>query len=121
MSRHRLGHLAFSKMKEMAKMRIIAAKFANCDIPACMYGKATRKLLRKKSSNHKKSVKVDESTLLPGEIICVDHMESKVPRFIAKMKEWLTKKRYKFAWCLWINAQGLHTYIFNQLTEENRL
>jgi GAG-pre-integrase domain len=98
---HRLGHLAFSKMKKMAKMGTIAAKFANCDIPACtscMYGKAIREPWRGKSSNPKKSVKVDESMLMPGEIICVDQMESKVPGLIAQMKGWLTKKRNKFCY-----------------------
>jgi hypothetical protein len=97
---HTLGHLAFSKMKKMSKMGILAAKFANCDIPACtscMYGKATRKPWRGKLSNHEKTVKINESILSPGDIICVDQMESKVPVFIAQMKGWLTKKRYKLA------------------------
>jgi hypothetical protein len=52
---------------------------------------------------------------MPGEIICVDQMESKVLGFIAQMKRWLTKKRYKFA-TMFVDKCSRFTYVHLQTT-----
>ena len=89
---YRLNHCSFRKLKIMAKLRLIPHHLANVNppiCPACKFGKHTRKAWR---------TKAQPSTLrratVPGEIVSVDMMESRLPGFIAQLKGTLTTARY---------------------------
>jgi hypothetical protein len=92
---HKLNHLPYSQLREMAQCGIIPTKLQHIKPPfcaVCSYGKAIRKPWRTKGvQKHMKDA------TFPGECVSVDQMESSTPGFVAQMKGKLTVKRYRVA------------------------
>ena len=68
---YKLGHIPFSKLREMAKQGLIPSKYAKCETPvcsACLYAKQTRQAWRSKPMHQYHCTKVLE----PGEVVSVD-------------------------------------------------
>jgi hypothetical protein len=92
---YKLGHLPFEKIKQMSRVGLMLKKFLKCRVPqcaACMYGKATKRPWRTKTSvNQINNMKIIKS---PGECVSVDQFESPVPGLIAQIKGKPTIARY---------------------------
>ena len=98
---YRLGHLAFSKLKQLALAGEIPKHLAKVTPPACagcLYGTMTkipwRSKISKKDQDNKSEV---FEAVVPGQCVSVDQMVSTQLGFFAQMKGRLTKKRYKGA------------------------
>ncbi len=92
-----LGHLPFSRLKQLAINGKIPKKLAKVVPPrcaGCLFGAMTKIPWRGKET--KASHKVFVPTK-PGECISVDQMTSTEPGFYAQLKGKLTKKRYRCA------------------------
>jgi hypothetical protein len=90
----RLGHLPFSRLKQMALKGILPKRLAHLDSPvclACQFGKATKRAWRSKTTPS--TVQVTKVSR-PGDCISVDQLQSSTPGFVAQMKGALTKARY---------------------------
>ena len=87
---YRLGHLAFSKLKQLAIAGEIPKHLAKVTPPACagcLYGAMTKVPWRSKPSkkDQEKRSEVFEA-LEPGQCISVNQMVSTQPGFFAQMK-----------------------------------
>jgi hypothetical protein len=109
----RASHIPFQRIKEWANQGLIPRTLANCEPPlcaACTYGKQSRKPWRTKALArgiaHRKS-------LQPGDVISVDQLYSTTPGFIAQLRGWLTRSRYKVATIFVDHASDLG-YIHHQ-------
>jgi hypothetical protein len=94
---YRLGHLPFSKLKQLALNREIPKKLAKIKPPkcaGCLFGAMTKIPWQGKEA--KASHKVFITTKL-GECISVNQMTSTEVGFYTQMKGKLTKKRYRCA------------------------
>jgi transposase InsO family protein len=95
----RFGHASPAKLQLMAKAGIIPRRLARCPIPvcsSCLYGKATKRPWRGKST--KKSVSDVLPITRPGQVVSVDQLVSPTPPgLIAQMSGFLTNKRYCYA------------------------
>ncbi len=92
---YRLGHTPFAKIKQMAARGDLPRNIATCKTPkcaACLYGKATRRAWRSKSPANSMTTPPATS---PGAVVAVDQMISATPGFIAQMRGFITRKRYK--------------------------
>jgi GAG-pre-integrase domain len=81
---HRLGHVSFSKLREMARLTMIPQRLAKARIPlcpSCVYGKLSRRPWRNKHGYRP----ISEAEL-PGQFVSADQMESTTPGLIAQMK-----------------------------------
>ena len=111
---HRLGHISAKKIKVLAKLGILPARLANCNVPyctSCLFGKATRRPWR-----HKKSkTKTSKVATRPGECVSVDQLESTTPGLLGQMKGIPTKMRYRAATVFIDQFSGLG-YVYLQKT-----
>jgi hypothetical protein len=92
---YRLGHLTFSKLKQLALNGKIPKKLAKVLPPkcaGCLFGTMTNFPWQGKETNADHEVFVATK---PGECILVDQMTSTEVGFYAQLKGKLTKKRYK--------------------------
>ena len=103
----KFGHISPKKIQVMACRGMLPRRLATCPIPvctACMFGKATRRPWRTRSSDNSQ-----ETSLLtkPGECISVDQLISPTPGLIAQMTGFRTKQRYNAATVFVDQATGL--------------
>jgi hypothetical protein len=94
---YRLGHLTFQKLKQLALNGKIPKELTKVLPPkcaGCLFGVMTKLPWRGKETkaNHKVFVATK-----PGECILVDQMTSTEVGFFSRLKDKLTKKRYKCA------------------------
>ncbi len=92
-----LGHLAFSKLKQLALNNKVPKQLAKIKPPicvGCLFGAMTRVLWQGKEGSSKHTV---FKTTKLGEIVSVDKLISMQVGFIAQLKERLTKQRYTAA------------------------
>ena len=97
-----MGHIPFTRIREMAHQGLIPSKFQKCEFPkcaACLFGRAKRRRRTQKK-------RVRNRATRPGEMISVDQLESSTPGLVAQMTGFLTKKRYKVATIFVDNATG---------------
>jgi hypothetical protein len=91
---YRLGHLPFSRLKQLAINGKIPKKLAKVAPPkcaGCLFGAMTKIPWRSKETKAYHKVFVATK---PGECISVNQMTSTEPGFYAQLKGKLTKKRY---------------------------
>jgi GAG-pre-integrase domain len=103
---HRLGHVSFSKLQDMARLGMIPQRLAKARIPlcpSCMYGKLSRRPWRTKYDYHPIS-----NAELPGQFISVDQMESTTPGLIAQMKGIPTRERYHYVTIFCRSCNGIY-------------
>jgi hypothetical protein len=94
---HRLSHLGFPKLKQLALNGKIPKKLANVAPPkcdGCLFGAMTKILWHCKETKASNKVFI---TTKPGECVYVDQMLLTEVGFYAQLKGKLTKKRYKGA------------------------
>ncbi len=94
---YRLGHLPFSKLKQLALNGEIPEKLAKVKPPkcaGCLFGAMTKIPWQGKEAKASHEVFIATK---PGECISVDQMMSTEVGFYAQMKGKLTKKRYRCA------------------------
>ena len=99
----------------MARHGTIPRRLASCAVPvctACLYGKATRRKWRHKSSGNEAESYTPTS---PGEVVSVDQMVSPTPGLVAQMSGTLTIERYKCATIFIDHATDL-SFVFLQKT-----
>ena len=92
---HRLGHLSFAKIQEMARRGELPKRLGSCAVPACtacMYGKATKKPWRVKGTRGTLDVMTR-----PGQCVSVDQLISTTPGYIAHLRGTPTRDRYRVA------------------------
>ena len=93
----KFGHISPKKIIIMARRGILPKRLASCPIPvctACMYGKATRRPWRTRSSHNQQNT---SAPTRPGECVSVDQLSSPTPGLIAQMTGYRTKQRYTTA------------------------
>lgn len=110
---YRFAHISFKRIQDMARWGILPRRLAKCPIPictACMYGKATKRPWRQKSSRNR-----DESSKpkQPGECVSVDQMHSPTPGLVAQVSGTLTTKRYKVA-TIFVDQYSGYSYVHLQ-------
>jgi Reverse transcriptase (RNA-dependent DNA polymerase) len=95
----RLSHISMKRLQMMARIGQLPSRLARCRVPicqSCLFGKATRKAWRARSTTNGKTE--DSQTFTrPGECVSVDQLESATPGLVAQMKGNLTKERYTVA------------------------
>ena len=87
-----LGHCSFAQLKQMAERGIIPRKLVKVPpskCPSCLYGKAHCKPWR----THKIDPKIKPSTV-PGAVVSIDKLESRVPGFVPIAKGQPTVCKY---------------------------
>ena len=93
---YRLGHLPFTRMKEMMNQGTLPGRLLKIDTPFCVpcqYGKMTRRPLRVKvDAQHKTKIATQ-----PGQVVSVDQLESSTLGFVAQLKGILSTQRYTYA------------------------
>ena len=78
----------------MAKLGLLPARLAKCDVPvcsACQFGKASRRPWRQKSTKNSAEV---EPPARPGDVVSVDQSIAGIPGLIAQLAGFLTRARY---------------------------
>ena len=111
---YRLNHMSFNKMKVLALLKILPAKFLTTKNPkcaACLYGKSTRRAWRTKATQKRKL----QVATRPGQCVSVDQMESPTPGFIAQMKGSLTRGRYRYA-TVYVDHFSRASFVYLQRT-----
>jgi len=111
---HRFGHISFKKLQMLAKMQILPKKLSTCKVPlctSCLFGKATRRPWRSKTSKSDKSRR--RTITRPGQCVSVDQLESTTPGLIAQMKGKPTTKRYTAA-TVFVDHYSGFTYVYIQ-------
>ena len=115
---YRLGHLSFTKLKQLAKLGEIPKKFAKMPAPkcaGCIYGAMTKVPWRtaKQASNQ-----IFTATH-PGECVSVDQMISTQVGFLAQLKGKLTHRRYRAATIFVDHFSRLrYVYLMQSLTSD---
>ncbi len=92
-----LGHLAFSKLKQLALKNKIPKQLTKVKPPvcaSCLFGAMTRVPWQGKEGSSEHTV---FTATKPGEIVSVDQLISTQVGFIAQLKGRLTKQRYTAA------------------------
>jgi hypothetical protein len=110
---YRLGHIPFAKIRQMASRGDLPVGLATCQIPkcaACMYGKATRRAWRTKSSVN---AIANKRVTAPGAVVSMDQLVSSVPGLIGQMKGFITRKRYTVATVFIDHFSGM-SYVYLQ-------
>jgi hypothetical protein len=113
---YRLGHIPFSKIKQMATRGDLPARLANCTVPrcqACLFGKATRRAWRSKAP---RNLKLPPTATSPGAVVSIDQMVSATPGLIAQMRGFLTRKRYTVTTVFVDHFSGLSFVYLQQTT-----
>jgi Reverse transcriptase (RNA-dependent DNA polymerase) len=93
---YKLGHISFSKIKQMAHDGLLPKRFLKCRVPtcaSCMYGAATKRPWRTKHQNNQ--IQQNRRITAPGHCVSIDQFESPVPGMIAHIKGKPTTSRYK--------------------------
>jgi hypothetical protein len=91
-----LGHLSFSRLRLLAKARLIPHDLASVDpptCPGCAYGKAHRKPWRHKGTN-RRPIKPATS---PGQVVSIDQLISPTEGFVPTHRGTPTTLRYQGA------------------------
>jgi Reverse transcriptase (RNA-dependent DNA polymerase) len=112
---HRLNHIAFAKLKVMAKQGLIPKRLQHVEPPACsacLYGKASRRPWRSKPKRDRRA----RMATKVGEIVSVDMLKSPVPGLIAQMSGWITGKRYWYA-TVYVDHYSRFGYVHSQKTQ----
>ena len=94
---YRLGHLTFTKLKQLALNREILKKLVKDTSPkcaGCLFGAMTK--IPWRGNENKASHEIFVATK-PGECVSVNQMASTEVGFFAQMKGKLTKRRYRCA------------------------
>ena len=110
---HKFNHASPKRIQLMAKHGVIPKRLATCAVPvctACMYGKATRRQWRHKSSNNDS---VTSAPNVPGAVVSVDQMVSPTPGLVAQVTGTLTTARYKYA-TIFIDHATDFSYVYLQ-------
>ena len=110
----RMGHISFTKLRELAKNGAIATQFATCDIPicqSCMYAKMSKRPWR----NKPKAKYQSKTRPKPGKVVSVDQMVSPTHGLIAQLTGILTKSRYKYA-TIFVDQGSRLGYVYLQQT-----
>ena len=92
---HKLGHLPFSVMRNMARVGLLPKKIYNCREPkcsSCLFGAATKRAWRTKVPTNQIGTRYKITA--PGDCISVDQFESPVPGLVAQIKGIPTVARY---------------------------
>ena len=115
---YRLGHLPFTRMKELMNQGTLPRRLLKVIIPfcaACQYGKMTHRPWRVKGDAQHKT----KTATQPGQVVSVDQLESPTLGFVAQLKGILTTKRYKYA-SIFVDQYSDLTFVFLQkrLTSE---
>ncbi len=79
-----LGHISAKRIQQLAERRILPKQFAKLHPPlcaACIHGKTTKKLWRKRGEVQQ-AAKVATK---PGECIAVDQLESAISGFVGQL------------------------------------
>jgi hypothetical protein len=103
----------------MARRGILPRRLASCPIPvctACMYGKATRRPWKSRSSDNQQDTSPPSR---PGECVSVDQLSSPTPGLIAQMTGYRTKQRYTTATVYVDQATGLGYVHLQNLSRGN--
>ncbi len=93
---HRLGHMPFSFIKQLAINGEIPVRLQHTQPPrcaGCLFGKMTKVPWRTRGKSNRKIKEVTR----PGECVSVDQMQSTQIGFVAQMKGKLTRQRYTAA------------------------
>lgn len=93
---YQMSHLSFRSLRLMAENGHLSRKIMECPIPkctACMFGRATRRPWRTKSTINAK-IKI---TTQPGQCVSVDQLESPTPGLATQLRGIPTTLRYKAA------------------------
>ena len=93
---HRLGHMPFAKIRRLAELGVIPAKYKHARIPlctACVYGKMTRRPWRTKAEPKGRTMALTR----PGQCVSVDQLISTTPGLIAQLRGKPTSDRYRAA------------------------
>ena len=101
-------HTSFAQLQELAKQGIILKKLANVPppkCPSCLYGKAHKKPWR----THKVDPKIKPSTI-PGAVVSIDQLESRIPGFVPIARGQPTTSCYHGASVFADHASGF-TYV----------
>ncbi len=109
------GHTPFWKLRLMAREGVISqrlAKYCHPTCAACMYGKATKRQWRRKTSTNEDKAYLPTK---PGEVISVDELKSPTPGFIAQMPGILTTKRYEYV-TVYVNHYSGYGFVYLQMT-----
>ena len=109
---YRLGHLPFTRMKEMMNQGTLPRRLLKVDTPfyaTCQYGKMTRRTWRVKGdAQHKTKIATQ-----PGQVVSVAQLESPTLGFVAQLKGILTNQRYKYA-LVFVDQYSNLTFVFLQ-------
>ena len=103
-----LEHTSFAQLQELAKQGVIPKKLANVPPPmrpSCLYGKAHKRPWR----THKIDPKIKPS-IVPGAVVSIDQLESRVPGFVPITRGQPTTSRYRGASVFADHATGF-TYV----------
>jgi hypothetical protein len=95
------------KIQAVAKRGILPRKLVHYEVPictTCMYGKATCKQWRSKTSNNANEANL---AIMPGECVSVDQLVSLTQGLIAQITQPRTKRRYNVATVFVDQATGL--------------
>ena len=93
---YRLGHLAFSQLKWLAKIGLLPKRLANVETPlcaSCAFGRMSRRAWKTRAKSKRKIAEAQK----PGDVISVDQMESSTVGLIAQLKGRVTTRRYTAA------------------------
>jgi GAG-pre-integrase domain len=104
---HRLGHVSFSKLQDMARLGMIPKRLSNVLFPlcpSCIYGKLSRKPWR-----NKQDYRPISDTKIPGHFVSVDQLESTTPG----LKGIPTRERYYYA-TIFLDHATDYTYVHLQ-------
>ena len=110
---HRLGHMSFDRLQNLAKANIIPRRLSKVKKPkcvACIYGKMHRKPWRNKGSQRQ-----IRQASKPGDCVSVDQMQSSCHGFVGQLKGKLTTKRYKYA-TVFTDHFSRYKYVYLQAT-----
>ena len=77
---------------------------------SCAVAKATQRPWRVKGQNN-----IIKAATYGGECVSVDQPDATTPGFVAQLKGWLTRKRYRYA-TVFVDHQGNFDYIHPQMT-----
>lgn len=110
---HRLGHLAWKKLKLLALLGVIPRRLAKIRSPpcaCCIAANMSRLPTRSKGAG---SVRTIHPATRPGQYVSVDQLECSTPGFVAQLKGRLTKKRYRVS-TVYVDHKSDLTFIYNQ-------
>ena len=115
---YRLGHLPFTRMKELMDQGTLPKRLLEVHTPFCagyQYGKMMQRPWRVKGDTQH----MTKIATQPGQVLSVDQLESPTSGFVSQLKGILTTQRYKYA-SIFVDQYSDLTLVFLQkrLTSE---